>query len=261
MNRNASQTARVLGVDAQQVKNWAYLFKEYLSSNANPPKGQARTFSDSDLLVLAYICEHWEAEPDLEAIQMGLNQENHHDERFMEHLYMHTPLLQEPPDELDETWRHGILLNGGGVDGYLELARNYRQGAEALLDSALNSGEPRDWSYPVLFAYRHTLELYLKIIGEIHETTHSLRRCVYLVEQRHGKRIGSPIRGWIIEFDKIDPRGTAFRYADDEAGTPKWAEHWIDFVQFKFAMKQVFEMIDHAILNAGARSQSAKNTK
>jgi hypothetical protein len=147
MNRNVSQTAKVLGVDGAQVKEWAHLFKEHLSKRANPIKGQERTFNDSDLLVLAYVFERWETDPDLESIKIELNQENHHDEKIVEHLYLHTPLLQGPPDDLDETWRHGILLNGGLVSGYLELARNYRRGAEALLDSALESGEPCDWGY------------------------------------------------------------------------------------------------------------------
>ena len=261
MNRTVSQTARVLGVDSHQVKKWAHLFNEYLSSNANPAKGRTRTFSDSDLLVLYYVFMHWEDDPDFESIKIGLNNEEHYDERFMEHLFIHTPLLQEPPDDLDETWRHGILLNGGGVNAYLELARNYRRGAEVLLDSALESGEPLDWGYPVLFAYRHTLELYLKIIGEVDEITHSLRRCVHLVEQRHGKKIPSPIKEWILELDKIDPAGTAFRYADDEARTLEYAEYWVDFVQFKFAMKQVFDMIDRAILRIGASGRPAKKTK
>ncbi len=69
-------------------------------------------------------------------------------------------------------------LNGGTVNEFLELARNYRQTAEAILESALNSGEPREWGYPVLFAYRHTLELYLKIIGEIEEDTQTTCRSV-----------------------------------------------------------------------------------
>jgi hypothetical protein len=94
--------------------------------------------------------------------------------------------LQEPPDDLDETWRHGIFLNGGGVDEYLELARSYKQSADALLNSALKSGEPRDWGYPVLFAYRHALELYLKIIGEIQEPIPSLKDCIRDVEKHHG---------------------------------------------------------------------------
>jgi hypothetical protein len=68
-----------------------------------------------------------------------------------------------------------MLLVGGGVDGYLALARNYRECAETMLEAGLKSDEPRDWGVPVLFAYRHTLELYVKIIDEIDDHTHPLR--------------------------------------------------------------------------------------
>ncbi len=182
MDRTVSQTARILGSDVSEVKKWAWLFKDYLGTSANPAKGRVRTFADADVLALIYVATHWVDEPDLEAIRMGLNVENHHEDGYREILYRHTPLLQEPPDGLDETWRHGVFLNGGSVNEFLELARNYKQTAEAVLESALKSGEPRDWGYPVMFAYRHTLELYLKVIGEIEEETHSLKNCVRLVE-------------------------------------------------------------------------------
>jgi len=250
MTRNVSQTARILGVDGQQVKTWAWSFKEHLSGQANPAKGCPRVFTDSDMLALMYVYMHSDGGDDIEEIRAGLDREDHYDDQYRDLLYAHTPILQEPPDDLDETWRHGILLNGGGVDGYLALARNYRESADVLLDSALKSGEPRDWGYPVLFAYRHTLELYLKIIGEADERTHSLKECVRLIEKRHGERLPSPTREWIIELDKIDPAGTAFRYADDQAQTLKYAEFWVDFVQFKFAMTRVFRMLDQAILHA-----------
>lgn len=93
---------------------------------------------------------------------------------------------------------------------------------------------------PVLFAYRHTLELYLKIIGDIKEFKHSLRYCVQRIEKRLGFKIHPTTRDWIIEFDKIDPKGTAFRYPDDQAGTLCYAEFWVDFVHLRFAMNQVF---------------------
>lgn len=201
--------------------------------------------------MLIYVAMHWEDNPDMEAIRIGLNREDHYDEQFRQLLYGGTPILQEPPDDLDETWRHGILLNGGDVGAYLDLARNYKQSADALLDSALKSGEPREWGYPVLFAYRHALELYLKLIGEIDVPTHSLRDCVRLVEKRHKQKLPSPIKDWIIEFDNIDPFGTAFRYADDEAGTLQYTEIWIDFVQLKFAMGRTFKVIDDAVIRAG----------
>jgi hypothetical protein len=170
-------------------------------------------------------------------------------------LYLHTPIFQEPPGELDETWQHGFILNGAGVKQYLQLGRIYRQSAETLLESALQSGEAYEWGYPVFFAYRHTLELYLKIIGEIEETTHSIKRCVYLVEKRHGKKIPPPVKGWIQELDQIDPKGTAFRYADDEQRTLIYAEHWVDLHQFKFAMGKTFELIDNAIIKLGVNAR------
>lgn len=100
----------------------------------------------------------------------------------------------------------------------------------------------------MLFAYRHTLELYLKIIGEVQERTHSLERCVHLVERRLGQKIGTPIRSWIIEFDRIDPAGTAFRFADDEVGTLRNAEYWVDFHHLKHAMTLTFQVLDEASL-------------
>src|SRR5260370_20235361 len=121
MNRTVAQAAQVLGVDGDQVKKWAWRFKEYVSGRANPTKGQQRYFTDSDMLALIYVAMHWEAHPDTEAIQIGLNSDDHFDDRYRDLLYASTPILQVPPHDLDETWRHGVLLNGAGVYGYLEL--------------------------------------------------------------------------------------------------------------------------------------------
>ncbi|MCC6589818.1 MAG: hypothetical protein IT168_24200 [Bryobacterales bacterium] len=252
MERTASQTARVLETDVQQVKIWAWLFKDYMSTGANPGKGRTRTFTYADVLVLLYVAFYWEDDPDIEAIRMGLNADDHLDDRFLELLYQHTPILQEPPEGIDESWRHGIFLNAAGVNEFLALAHSYKQTAETLLESALKSGEPREWGYPVLFAYRHTLELYLKIIGEIEDDTHSLSACVRKAEKRHGERFPEQIKGWIEEMDSIDPIGTAFRYADDQMKTLSYAECWIDFGQLKYAMGLVFRMLDKAIVRSGA---------
>ena len=261
MNRTTSVAAKIIGVDTSQVKRWASVFKDYLSAAANPPKGKVRMFKDEDLLVLCYVGNEWEDEPDIENIKFGLNGAHHHEPFFVEHLYLHTPLLQQPPDELDETWRHGILLCGEGRHEYLELARNYRNVAESMLRSALEKDDLYGWAYPVLFAYRHTLELYLKLIGEIEEITHSLARCMHLVEKRHNTKFKPPIRQWILELEEIDPAGTAFRYADEELSTNPYMEQWFDFLHFRFAMQKVFDVLDMAILRTGAKGKPAKKRK
>jgi hypothetical protein len=261
MNRNVSQAARVLEVDVEQVEKWSLFFKDHLSRQANPADERPRIFTDSDVLALVYVAMYWEDDPDVESIRMGLNAEEHHADEYRDILYLNTPILQERPDDLDETWRQGFLLNGAGVDEYAELARNYRQGADALLEAALQSGEAREWIHPVLYLYRHTLELYLKVIGEIDAPSHRLRDCMERVEKRYGEKFNPRARGWMEEFDNIDPKGTSFRYADDEAGTLRDSEYWVDLLQFKFAMKQVFEMIDRAIRRTGAKGKPPKKRK
>ncbi|MFT5028632.1 MAG: hypothetical protein ACI9VS_001060, partial [Candidatus Binatia bacterium] len=222
---------------------------------------KVRIFNDADLLVLIYVWHHWEEEPDVECIKVGLNQGEHCEDAFVKHLYLHTPLIQEWPDDLDETWRHGILLVGGGRYEYLELARNYRHAAETMLRTALEKDDVEGWAYPVLFAYRHTLELHLKLIGEIDEVTHSLKKCVKLVEKRHGLMLPSPIREWILELDGIDSAGTAFRYADSDSALSQHYEQWFDFRHFQFAMKRIFDALDMAILRVGAKGKTAMKKK
>jgi hypothetical protein len=39
--------------------------------------------------------------------------------------------------------------------------------------------------------------------------SHSLAKCVHLVEKRWGEKFSIPLRGWILELEKIDPTGNA----------------------------------------------------
>jgi hypothetical protein len=250
MLRGVAEARRILGVDRDQVKTWAYLFRDYLSNSANPPSGQPRQFTEEDLVVLMHVVMHWGPDPDIESIRASLNCEEHvGNDLYRRTLHDHTPILQDAPDWLDETWTHGVFLNGGGVDEYLALARSYRHTAETLLETALQSNESQYWAYPVLYAYRHTLELYLKILAQVEEHTHSLQRCVELLERRMRAKVSSPMREWIFEFDEIDPSGTSFRYADDSSQTMRNAEYWVDFHHLKYAMDRVFLALDMACLD------------
>jgi hypothetical protein len=198
MNRNISEMARALGVESDQVEKWAVLFDEYLSEHAKTINGRARCFSDLDFLVFAYVSTLWEDEPDLEHIKIGLNREDYLDEEFYECLYLNSPILQELPEDLDETWRNGVLWVGDHGQERFELARNYRYVAEKMLDQALQNDEAQHWLCPVLFAYRHTLELYLKTIGNINEHCrvgyHSIGRRSWVASSASGR---GRCAGWV----------------------------------------------------------------
>lgn len=254
MKRSVSQAAKVFGVEVALVKRWASMFADHLSESANPRKGVPRAFTDTDMVALCYVWQKWEDQPDVDVITMGLNSEDHFDHRFVEHMYLHTPLLQDPPENEEEPWRHGFIWSGGHGQGQFELARNYRYAADRLIEEAIKEQVSYYWLCPVLFTYRHTLELYLKVIGNINERTHSLARCVKLVEERHGQKFPARVKGWIAELDAIDPDpATTFRYESD--GARNYSERWIDLRHFQFAMRQIFQIIDTAILRIGAASK------
>lgn len=264
MTRTAAQAAKILGTTTDAVKAWAWEFRDNLSSGANPKKGKPRQFTDTDILALMHVATYWEENPDIEHIRIGLNGEDYFDESNIELLHRNTPIMQEIPSEINEEWTHGVVLDGGAFGGdygeRLELARSYRRSAEALLESALEARDARGFGFPVLYAFRHVLELYLKILGEVEERTHSLVFCLRAVEKLHATKLKNgklpePIRGWILEFDKIDPEGTTFRYVDDDAKTLRSAECWLDFRHLKFVMAEVFKPLDAAIRKSGAQGQ------
>jgi len=106
MNRNVAETALILGANGQHLKTWGWDYKDHLSGLANPGKGRPPTFTDSDVLALMYICDRSESGEPADEIPAGLDRENHYDsDRYRDLLYAHTPILQQPPEDLDETWR------------------------------------------------------------------------------------------------------------------------------------------------------------
>jgi len=237
-----SDTARIFKVSGDLVKDWAFEFIDYLSPSANPPKNQERKFSVSDIQVLAYVFEHWEDEPDLENIKIGLNLEYHKDDRYPEVPHFSSPLFQEIPEDLDENRTEGIILSDVKVNQPVEIARAYRYAADTLLQEALRYEQGHALDYPIFFAYRHCIELYLKLIGEISEDTHSISRCLRLVEYKYGIEIKGMVKSWLEEFDQIDKKGTTFRYSGGDSLQSK--EYWIDLKQLSIVMGKLCEIFE-----------------
>jgi len=251
MFRTPSEVAKIFGVDRDQVKTWAYHFKEFLSPEANPKKGNTRRFRDEDLPALAYIYYHWEDEPDLESIMSGLNQARHHEAIFEETLYLHSRIFQEPPEELDETWTHGFLFLGSKVGDPMSVARCYRLAVDDMIAAALRSNEAHQYDYPILYLCRHTLELYLKLLGPARRPQdktgwgHNLERSMREVEKLQGRKIGRLFRSWIEEFNTMDKGGATFRY---DAGNQdlSYVEYWVDLRQLRYAMNKLCTAFEEA---------------
>lgn len=110
----------------------------------------------------------------------------------------------------------------------------YKEGADLMVEDAQKSPYVRDeLIYPILFCYRHFLELSLKflLVGRCQTLTtkqksrHDLiwlwKKFLEVIKpyDMADPRKETPVVGDIIsEFAKIDPNSCSFRYSEDQSG-------------------------------------------
>lgn len=235
---SVAEVARILKVDKSLIKTWAYKFSAYLTQNANPEKGKPREFLLEDIRVMAYILLYWEVDPDVESISIGLNDNSHHEHDLINDLVIEiTPIFIDPPDHIDETWKHGIVFNGLSKSGdTFFLANSYKLAGDRLIGSALENEEGLDLFCPVIYNYRHATELYLKTIIGNYKQSHDLSYLFNKLKELLKKEFNTSVPEWfeniIAALNDFDPGGTTFRYG----GSLKKDEIFIDFIQLKTLM-------------------------
>lgn len=235
-----SEAAKIIGVGCDSVKQWATEFAEYLSLTANPGKGKERQFTESDLRVLAVIAEQFEFDGEADDIHYALNSGHQYEEPLVESARLHTPVFQDMPDEIDETWRHGALIGGMECRDRQQVARAYKLAADELVTLALTKHDPHELDFPILFLYRHTVELYLKAALENPPEHHDLGELIRLLEAECGNQLAEWIKDRLWDFHEIDRRSAIFRYADP--GPP--GELWIDFHQLQTVIGKLVEAFE-----------------
>lgn len=162
---------------------------------------------------------------------------------------MKRPIFEEPPEDMG-IHAGALLLNWNGNAGVVgaEVGVAFRVAAERLLDAALASNETWQATYPILFCYRHGLEVCLKSLLPDASHDHGLLRHWSVLRTRLAGHVPEDHLTWlgdrIGEFERMDPRSTAFRYAD---ATPKDRppELWVDFYHLRSSAEKLFGAIDH----------------
>lgn len=127
-------------------------------------------------------------------------------------------IFLDVPDDIDETWTHAALF-GGMVDGAHDdysLANNFRMAGDILIQRGLEHFGAYELLYPVLYNYRHAIELYLKAIVKPVKRNHDLAGLMNqfknLLKERHNVNVPTWFENVIEEFNKFDPDSTTFRY-------------------------------------------------
>lgn len=220
MKFGVSKIARELDVDRNLVKTWAYHFKDYLSPDANPKKGTPRQFTPQDFRVLTYVYFYWEDNPDFECIRIGLNRGEYESKQYNDLIASLTPIFDELPDDLDETWRH-VCVVGGMCSGEFDtftLAESYQLAGDTLVEAALSTVEPHELIYPIIYNYRHATELYLKALLSPNKKNHDLRSLLENLRDFLSAEFSATMPTWfenvIMAFDDFDSDSTTFRYGE-----------------------------------------------
>ena len=127
-------------------------------------------------------------------------------------------IFQEVPNDIDATWAH-VTLFGGMVDGAHDdytLAWNFKQAGDILIQYGLKEADACDLLYPVLYNYRHAIELFLKAIVNPTKRNHDLARLLEQfkekMKQNHNVEVPIWLQNLIGEFIQYDLRSTTFRY-------------------------------------------------
>jgi hypothetical protein len=154
--------------------------------------------------------------------------------------------------------------NGGPYD-FFDYAWGFYDAAEASIDAAIEHKAPLDvLVYPIVFCYRHAIELSLKHLGRVLPRlwadtgavplTHKLSDVwtsvtAYLQRSQHFDPDGTlvpmvdRVLRDVLEFD-ID--GTVFRYPESRAGTPHLQDaRIINVLVLRDAMREVREAFKH----------------
>jgi hypothetical protein len=135
---------------------------------------------------------------------------------------MERPLFEEPGPHIEraDPWSgpQGFLLGGMAASAdKLNIAQDYMEAAYVLTES-IKKGDWEDYrlANPVLFLYRHSIELFLKgVMGEtrkIHSLAQLADGFAEFIRQRFGKEVPTWIVGRLKEIAAVDPNSTAFRY-------------------------------------------------
>jgi hypothetical protein len=178
--------------------------------------------------------------------------------------------------------KHGnVVFNfrGGAINDLRAFAEGYHMAGMALVRKMASSPGYRDYEgYPILFLYRHALELYLKeivyrgakLLGLISDeqinteklfTSHELTVLLTPVEaifegvgwkwdfEISGLKSFEEFAALVQEIEKIDPHSYCFRYPVDRSGDASLPKHFVVYVvNFGRKIDPILELLDGAVM-------------
>jgi hypothetical protein len=174
---------------------------------------------------------------------------------------MWRPLFKEPDDELEreDEWSEpkGFLIGGWALYTKREIAQQYFDAANILVEAIeRNQWEDYKLAFPVLYLYRHMLELMLKAIVNSRTPTHDIGELMSdveaLVQARYGQPLPAWIGTWLREISVRDSNSTTYRYGEvyDKASKsygPVPGEEHVELRNLQEAMEATYRVLSRLL--------------
>ncbi len=163
---------------------------------------------------------------------------------------MTRPLFEEPSEEIQRTDPYsgpqGFMFGGMALPTRAELGSQYYDAANIIIE-AIRRGDCEDYKLanPVLFLYRHWLELTIKYLIGSDVKGHNLAALADSFGDMVRKQFAVDLPPWVTarlkEIAAIDPGSTAFRYAENydprrKTDVPVDGEVYVSFSHLQEAM-------------------------
>ncbi|MEM1262474.1 MAG: hypothetical protein AAGH76_08760 [Pseudomonadota bacterium] len=158
-----------------------------------------------------------------------------------------------------------VLFDDQQPFGSWEMAVAFFHGADSLREQLQEQHQGYDLfrrEYPMMFLYRHALELFLKHALQQPAHGHSLANLLNLfvveVQERYDEDIS---RSWFVteirELSEIDPIGQSFRYSSQRDGKPALTSaFFLDLEDLGKRMFALYSVSLHMGLAGGAFTRS-----
>lgn len=134
------------------------------------------------------------------------------------------PLFEELSDkhEREDAYGgpYGVMIGGMALPTKYDLAVQYLDAADYLV-ACIRKQEVEDFTLanPILFLYRHSIEMLIKSLLPDERNTHNLAGLIALYQEHVRRKYSCKVPGWILDrikdIDEVDPGSTAFRYAEN----------------------------------------------
>lgn len=217
---NFAEVKKILKMDKKFVLDAIYHFSEFFTTNAKIKGTLEKKFNLSDIRVLAFVMIYWEEEPDYENIMAGLYSNGHYEDNIDAFIEQITPIFFEPNDDNIEIVGESVLI--GALTDYSDkilLAKSYKRSADELVKLAIESNKRTEFLCPVIFCYRHSIELFIKSIIRKEVKSHNLKKLYNIFEKLISSKFNQQVPDWfrntILAINDFDPESITFRYGEN----------------------------------------------